>query len=149
VSGDPLQYFPQDISSEDKAAIKSYWDNMLATVLKNVESEFDLICGEREMTTKLNRLDALIAEQPVLSDGTRITPEFFTLAADEIVRHRSMQRKTKEKARLTQVLADGEAETARLKAELEPRRAQVLGLVGQLTERQTQIDQALQASQPQ
>jgi hypothetical protein len=149
VSGDPMQYFPKDISSPDKAAIKAYWDNMLSTVVKNIESEFDLICEERHMTTKLNSLDALIAEQPVLSDGTRITPEFFQLAADEIVRNRSVQRKTKEKARLTAHLADLEAETARLKTELEPRRAQVTVLVGELKERQAQVDLALQASQPQ
>lgn len=146
VGNDALKYFPPDLSEVDKRTIQAYWDSMIQNVLSNIQSEFEVICDERQLTLKLNALDELIEQQPVLSDGTRLVPEFFQLAAETVFRERIIARKTREKQRLMEQLAQVEADNTQLKSRLDPQREEVQGILKSLDARETLINQAMQAA---
>mmetsp|Transcript_5214 Transcript_5214/g.9958 ORF Transcript_5214/g.9958 Transcript_5214/m.9958 type:complete len:171 (-) Transcript_5214:87-599(-) len=136
---DVSSHFTDNVQQASSHQIPILWHEMTKSVMQNIQNEFEVICGERELVQKLNRLDELQAQQPCFSednDGPRVEPAMLALSGAQLLHSRAVNRAAAEKKKLLEVLGNLEGENTELRTQLNQKRENVKTLATQLQQQQ-------------
>jgi len=144
---DPLRFFaPPELPLRQKFLVMEMWTQFVRDVTRNILTEFQLICGELDLGNKLQQLDHILAQQPQLSDGSRLPNDFFNKSVEVAMRQRLVAKQLRQKEKMEAELAKLNEEAASLESQLEPLKGQLLTVTQNLDARQQEMDQALDAA---
>ena len=93
-------------------------DNILRDVTSNIRTSFDQIVKKRKLVTKLNRLDKLVNEQPVLPGTNERCPPTLKDAPENILRAKRIKSKQTDLERLKLLLKKEEQRHQKLEEDV-------------------------------
>jgi len=100
--------------------MNSIHKNLVVSLSQNVKAEFDKICEERNVCSKLNQLDELIDENKGKSEATleEAIPPPLNEPPSTLIARKKLQIKEKQKEQLSEQLIKLEEESKVIKAEI-------------------------------
>jgi len=143
---DPLRFFAPELPLAQRNLVTLLWNGTVRTVTQNILAEFQVICGERDLSTKLNQLDHILSLQPQLSDDSRLPVDFFNKSVEQVMRQRLLVKQLRQKQQKEAELAKLNAENALLENELGSLREALQIVTQNLNTRQQEMDQALDSA---